>query len=239
MPWTGHHPQHHHFNSDTFPSASAFLWSILDSSECACCFKYQLDSAVQRWSCRLKRCIADDVRAAFLRDITVLHHVLQLAQRGRARHPDCVCDLLSCQSVTTQRSRPQSSHYVRELSKRGYVVRAEDTGNQQALELLCGISQDQPFLPAWDVFRSHRLGELHFSVEAQDVEAPGAPACRSDAMSLLALRGRAYASTIRSVIRDQADVKCSSRAFPLLTQTGHWLAFIQLCSRSVQLTKGW
>jgi hypothetical protein len=174
VPWAGHHPPHHHFNSDTLPSASTVLSSILDSSECVCCFKYQLDSAVQRWSYRLKRCIADDVPLAFLRDITVLQHVLQLAQHGRARHPDCVCDLLSCESVTTQRSRPQSSRYVRELSKRGYVVRGEDAGNQQALELLCGISQDQPFLPARDVFRSHRLGSSISQFEAQDIKAPGA-----------------------------------------------------------------
>ncbi|MGB7830900.1 MAG: hypothetical protein WBL84_01695, partial [Xanthobacteraceae bacterium] len=44
-------------------------------------------------------------------------------------------------------------------------------GNQQAFELLCGISQDQSFLPAWDVFRSHRLVDSIFSVEAQDIDA--------------------------------------------------------------------
>jgi hypothetical protein len=100
----------------------------------------------------------------------VLQHVLQLAQPGRAWHPDCVCDLLGCESLTTQRSRPQSPRYGGEFSKRGYV-RSEDAGNQQTLELLCGISQDQPFLPT----SSGRigLGELHFSVEAQDIEAPG------------------------------------------------------------------
>ena len=177
VPWAGHHPPHDHFNSDTSPSASTFLSSILDSSQRVCRFKYQFDSAVQRWSCRAKHSIADDVRAAVLRDITVLQHVLQLAQHGRARHPDCVCDLLSCQSLTTQRPRPQSPRYVREFSKRGYVVRGEDAGNQQALELLCGISQDQPFLPAWDVFRSHRLGEPPLSQLRHLTSRPRARAC--------------------------------------------------------------
>jgi hypothetical protein len=45
-----------------------------------------------------------------------------------------------------------------EFGKRGYVVRGEDASNQQTFELLCGISQDEPFLPAWDIFRSHRHG---------------------------------------------------------------------------------
>jgi hypothetical protein len=47
---------------------------------------------------------------------------------------------LGCESLTSQRCRPQSPRYVGEFSKRGYVVRGEDAGNQQALELLCGIA---------------------------------------------------------------------------------------------------
>ena len=117
---------------------------------------YQLDCAVQRGSCRAEHCVTDDISTAVLRDVAVLQHVLQLAKNGRAGHPDCLCDLLRSECLTTQRPRPQGPSDVGEFRKRCYVVGAKDACNQLSFELLCGISQDQPFLLTRDILRSHR-----------------------------------------------------------------------------------
>jgi len=124
------------------------------------CAPVGADEAPQREGPRVRRRFGVPLDAlgthTQLERLAVLQHGLQLPQNGRARQPDCSSDLLSCEDLSTQCSRPQRPRYVCLFNKCSYVVRVENASYKQTLKHLRGIGQDQSFLPARDVFNSHR-----------------------------------------------------------------------------------